>query len=363
MPEREIIEKFILEVGLSDKFILKENVAEFEVAVRQYIKAQDAIAVSNGTYGLIIGLAALDVKPGVDVLTPAFSFISSASAIAFRGANPVFVDVDPNTYTLDPYGVTERITPNSRVIIPVHLFSTLAKMDEIIGIAKQYNLKILEDSAVSFGSHIGADFAGLFGDLGVYSFFPAKPLGGIGDGGMIITNNKELGTRCRLLRNHGQDGKNRFLHHELGYNSRMDELMALYLNHRLKYFDLSMNNRNKMANYYTERLKSLEPRIKLPPRFGYDQVYYIYAIQVEERDALKSFLLKNEIETKTYFSTPLHLQPSFSYLGYKKGDFPISEMLSQRILALPLYPTLSEADANKVIEAIYRFYDTRKYSS
>lgn len=361
--EKDLIENFILEVGLSDKFILKEHVVEFESAVCQYTGAQDAVAVSNGTYGLIIGLAALDVKPGVDVLTPAFSFISSASAIAFRGATPVFVDVDPNTYTINPVDITEKITPNSKVIIPVHLFSTLAKMDEIKNIAKEYNLAVLEDSAVSFGSHIGSDFAGLLGDLGVYSFFPAKPLGGIGDGGMIVTNNKELGLRCRMLRNHGQDGKNRFLHHELGYNSRMDELMALYLSHSIKTIDLSIEKRKKIACYYNERLQSLEPKVKLPPQFEYDQVYYIYAIQVDERDELRSFLLERGIETKKYFSTPLHLQPSFLHLGYKQGDFPVSEMLSRRILALPFHPNLSEPEADKVTEAIHRFYETRKYSS
>jgi len=358
ITERALIEKFILEVGLSDKFILKENVVEFESAVCQYIGAQDAIAVSSGTYGLIIGLAALDVRPGVDVLTPTFSFVASASAIAFRGATPVFVDVDPDTNTISPVSIIEKITPNCRVVIPVHLFSALAKMDEINRVSKEYNLIVLEDSAVSFGSHIGSKFAGLLGDLGIYSFFPTKPLGGIGDGGMIVTNNKELGTRCRLLRNHGQDGKNRFLHHELGYNSRMDEILALYLNHRMKSVDISIENRNKIAGYYNERLKPLEPRIKVPQLFDYNQVYYIYAIQADERDDLKKFLLERGIETKEYFSTPLHLQPAFEYLGYERGDFPIAEMLSRRILALPFYPTLSETDADKVIEAIYSFYGT-----
>jgi len=351
-----VIAQIVAEVGASDNFILKNRVSEFEGLIREYTGALHAVAVASGTAALTISLASMGIGPDAEVLTPAFSFISSASAIVHLGARPVFVDVDPDTCTLRPEEIEARITPNTRAIIPVHLFSVLADMTAIVPIARRYNLRVLEDSAVSLGARLGDMPAGLLGDVGAFSFFPAKPLGGIGDGGMIVTNDAELGVRCRMLRNHGQDGTTRFLHHLLGYNHRMDEVMGAYLAHRFHSLQKSTRRRAEIAECYNTRFAALAPQVQVPPTATYDRVYYTYVIQVDRRDELRSYLSDRGIETQVYYPLPLHLQPAFAYLGYKPGDFPHAERISRRTLALPLYPEMPDAHAEAVADAVVQFY-------
>jgi len=355
--DRALITQIVAQVGASDTFILKHQVAELERSICDFTGARHAIAVASGTNALTISLAAMGVGPGDDVLTPAFSFISSASTIVHLGARPVFVDVDPDTCTLDPREIEAKITANTRVVLPVHLFSVLADMEEIIPIARKYGLAILEDSAVSLGTRVGTKSAGLFGNIGVFSFFPSKPLGGIGDSGMIVTNDDSLGVRCRMLRNHGQDGITRFRHHLLGYNSRMDEVTAAYLVHRFQSLPQIVRQRAGLAQRYNQKLGSLAPRVKIPRTVSYERVYYTYVIQVDKRDELRAYLAAQGIETQVYYPRPLHLQPAFSYLGYTSGDFPNAEQLSQRTLALPLYPEMPDENVDIVAEAILKFYE------
>ncbi|MBD8498984.1 DegT/DnrJ/EryC1/StrS family aminotransferase [Paenibacillus arenosi] len=350
--DRDVIKDIVFQVGLSDNFILKEGVADFEQAIRAYTGAKHAIAVSNGTTALIVILRALGVGPGVDVLTPAFSFISTASTISLLQARPVFVDVDPVTGMMDPADLEAKITPNSRVVIPTHLFSVMANMPAIRDIAHKHQLHVLEDSAVALGASMNGTKAGLLGDSGLYSFFPAKPLGGIGDGGIIVTNDDELGQRCRMLRNHGQDGITRFLHHHLGYNHRMDEVVARYLQHKLLRFDQLIERRAQIAARYNEAFASLAPDIHIVTDDHYDRVYYTYVLQSERRDELRQFLHARGIETQIYYPHALPLQPAFAYLGHKEGDFPHAEALTKKSLALPLYAEMPDEHIDFVIEAV-----------
>lgn len=354
--DRQDILRIVAEVGASDNFILKDRVAVFEQLLRDYTGARYVVAVANGTMALTLSLAALGIGPGDDVLTPAFSFISSASSIAHLGARPVFVDVDPETCTILPAEIERHITPRTRAILPVHLFASLATMTEISSIARKHELAVVEDSAVALGARLHETSAGLLGDIGVYSFFPAKPLGGIGDGGAIVTNDEHLWRSCRMLRNHGQDGVNRFLHHLIGYNSRMDEVMGGYLSHRIKMLPLLLQRRAELASIYNTKLRSLAPSVLIPPASSCKDVYYTYVIKCTKRDVLRAYLAQHNIETQIYYPRPLHLQPAFAYLGYQKGNFPNAEHISERMLALPLYPEMSEEQIAYVSEIVVKFY-------
>lgn len=353
--DKEVIKDMIFRVGTSNNFILKECVAAFEERIRQYTGAKHAIATCSGTGALTILLRAMGVQSGVDVLTPAFSFISTASTIALLGGRPVFVDVDPRTGMMDPNDLEAKITPNSRVVIPTHLFSVMADMSAINEIAARHQLAVLEDSAVSLGASMQGTMAGLLGKAGLYSFFPAKPLGGIGDGAIIVTNDDELATRCRMLRNHGQDGITRFLHHHLGYNHRMDETVALYLTHKLERFDSLIARRAEIAEQYHEAFKSLAPQIEVVLDDDYERVYYTYVLQAEDRDGLRHDLHERGIETQIYYPEALPLQPAFHNLGHKRGDFPHAEGIAKRSLALPLYAEMQDEHVQYVIESVMAY--------
>ncbi|MNS24348.1 UDP-2-acetamido-2-deoxy-3-oxo-D-glucuronate aminotransferase [compost metagenome] len=354
--DREKIKEIVYNVGTSDNFILKERVIEFEEAIGRYTGAKHVIAVANGTTALTILLKAMGVGPGVEVLTPAFSFISTASSIALLGGTPVFVDVDPLTGMMDPHDLERRITPASKVVIPTHLFSVMADMNAINEIARKHHLIVLEDSAVALGAHQNGAMAGLLGDAGLYSFFPAKPLGGIGDGAVIVTDNDDFGRISRMLRNHGQDGITRFYHHMLGYNNRMDETVASYLTHKLGRYDKLLNRRREIASKYNEAFGSLAPMIQVVTHAHEERVYYTYVLQADKRDELRSYLQSRGIETQVYYPSALPLQPAFAYLGHKPGDFPNAEAITGRSLALPLYAEMPDDHVQDVITAVTEFY-------
>ncbi|MDA1478067.1 DegT/DnrJ/EryC1/StrS family aminotransferase [Bacillus changyiensis] len=353
--DHETIKNIVYQIGTSDDFILKENVLELEEKIRNYTGAKHAIATSNGTSALTIILRAMGVGPGVDVLTPAFSFISTASTIVLLGGRPIFVDVDPLTGMMDPCDLEAKITPQSKVIIPTHLFSVMADMSAIYNIAKKNHLLVLEDSAVSLGARMNGKMAGMLGDVGLYSFFPAKPLGGIGDGAIIVTNNDELGKMCWMLRNHGQDGINRFVHHHLGYNHRMDETVAAYLVHKLSRYDQLLARRSKIGSDYNEAFKDLYPQIQVVNETAYDRVYYTYVLQVENRDNFRQFLHEKGIETQIYYPLALPLQPAFSFLKHQEGDFPVAEGIAKRSIAIPLYAEMPDEHIEYVVQSVLQF--------
>lgn len=339
----------VREVGQSDEFILKSRVAALEAAIGTQVGVTHAIGCASGTGALTLALTALGIGPGDEVVTPAFSFISSASTIALTGATPVFADVDLVDYALDPAAVA--ITGRTRAIMAVHLFSQVAPMNRLHALASRHGLKLVEDSAVTLGGTVSGHRTGTAGDVGVFSFFPAKPLGGPGDAGMVVTNDDDLAATVRALRNHGQ-GTVRFRHDLVGFNNRMDEIVAGFLLRRLPTLDRQLAARRQRAERYTA---ALPPEVSAPHGFG-ERAVYTYVVRAPERQALRRFLAAHGVETVVYYPKPLHLQPAFAHLGHGPGDFPNAERLARECLALPLYPEQPLSEVDRVAELVTRFY-------
>jgi dTDP-4-amino-4,6-dideoxygalactose transaminase len=347
----------IAEVIASGSFILGKQVFLFEEEVKEFSGVRYAVGVANGTDALIIASDILGFK-NAEVLTPVFTFFASASCVVRVGGKPVFVDVDEDTFCMDINDAENRITKSSKGIIPVHLFLQTVDMSACMVFAKKNHLVILEDAAEAFGmaaEHQGAyHHAGTFGDFGVFSFFPTKTLGGYGDGGMIVTNNEELYQKAKSYRVHGSTKK--YHHDYVGYNSRLDTLQAAILRVKLAHIDDAIQQRALHAMHYREALKEI-PAIKLPLiKSNSHEVNYVFCIQAEKRDELENYLKQRGIQTSIYYPVPLHLQKCFEYLGYKQGDFPIAERLCKTVLALPMFPELTDDEIAFVCETIIAFY-------
>jgi dTDP-4-amino-4,6-dideoxygalactose transaminase len=356
--DRQVILDLVEQVATSDNFILKGHVAAFEERLRDFVGARFAVAVASGTDAVKLGLAALGVGRGDEVIVPAFGFVGMASVVAHLGGRVTFADVDPETGTLDPAGLEERVTPRTRAVLPAHVFSALADMPALRDFALRHDLSLLEDSAVALGARLGGRTVGRWGDLGVFSFFPIKPLGGIGEGAVIVTDDEALARRCRMLRNHGQDGITRFLHHVVGWNSRMDEVVAGYLAHRLALLPNLLARRAALAWRYTARFARLAPTV-VTPAGGEGRAWYSYVVQAERRDELRSWLGSRGIEAHVHYPTPLPSQPAFADLGHRPGEFPGAERLCRRALALPLYPEMPDEHVEVVADAVAAFYARR----
>jgi dTDP-4-amino-4,6-dideoxygalactose transaminase len=342
----------------SGAFILGKQVEEFEEAVKAYTGAKYAVGVANGSDALIIASDILGFKEGVEVLTPAFTFFASASCIARLGGKPVFCDVDEDTFCMDMDDAEGRITKNTKGIIPVHLFLQTADMNRCMELAEQYRLTVLEDAAEAFGMRTrykgSEQHAGLIGDFGVFSFFPTKTLGGYGDGGMIVTNNEDLYRKAKSYRVHGSSV--RYHHDYVGYNSRLDTLQAAILQVKLSRIDAAIEKRARHAAHYRELLKDI-PELRLPAiKEGNREVNYVFCLRVEKRDELAAYLKEKGIGTSIYYPKPLHLQKCFAYLGHKAGDFPAAEKLCKSVLALPMFPELTEDEVGFVCESVKAFY-------
>ncbi|AKA69789.1 DegT/DnrJ/EryC1/StrS family aminotransferase [Clostridium scatologenes] len=357
--KKEEFNKAIFDVIESGSFILGPKVTELEEAVKKYTGAKHAIGVASGSDALIIGSHILGFENGKEVITSPFTFLASTSCIAKHNAKPVFVDVDEETFDINVNKIEEKITSNTAGIIPIHLFSQMANMDKIMEVASKHNIRVLEDAAEAFGMRWkgnGTEYrhSGTIGDLGVFSFFPTKTLGAYGDAGMIITNDDNLASKAKMFRVHGASKK--YHYDYIGYNSRLDSMQASVLLVKLKYIDEAIKKREVVANWYREKLADCE-YIKTPVVKG-DQkpVYYAFNTLAEKRDELAAFLKENEIGTSIYYPIPLHLQKCFSYLGYKKGDFPVAEKLCEKVLALPIYPEIKEEEVDFVCETIKKFY-------
>jgi len=350
----------VREVAESDEFILKSRALALETAIAARTGSAHAVACASGTGALTLVLTALGIGPGEEVITPAFSFVASASPIALVGAKPVFADVDEDTATLDPAAAAAAVTVRTRAVLPAHLFSCAAPMASLRALADRHGLALVEDSAVSLGALVDGRAAGRHGDAGVFSFYPGKPLGGIGDGGMVITDSEPLATAVRMLRNHGQDLAVRFLHHRVGFNCRMDELVAGYLLRALPRLDGALASRRALASRYESRLRPLVPDVVPPPagfggRFDGRSVYS-YVVRAADRERLRAHLLRRGVQTAVYYPRPLHLQPVFASLGYRAGAFPVAERLAATSLALPLYPGLTPSEVDRVCDAIAEWY-------
>lgn len=349
------IESYI-ENGIST---LGKEVQEFEKEVQNFTGAKHAIAVASGTDALVIASDILGFKEGKEVITSPFTFLASTSCIAKHGGKPIFVDIDKDTFNIDINKIEEKINKNTVGIIPIHLFSQMADMDAVMTLADKYHLRVLEDAAEAFGMRwMGKEdklkHSGTIGDFGIFSFFPTKTLGAYGDGGMIVTNDDELAKVARSYRVHGATVK--YHYDYIGYNSRLDGIQAAVLNVKMKYINDAIKKRDTIAKWYLERLKDCTEIILPKIKGNQESVYYVFNILTEKRDELAEYLKKNEIQYSIYYPMPLHLQKCFSYLGYKKGDFPIAESVSERILALPIYPEITKQEVDFVCETIKNFF-------
>ena len=344
----------------SQQFILGPQVQMLEEKIAQYCHTKHAIGVSSGTDALLISLMALDIKPGDKVITTPYSFFATAGVIARLGAQPVFVDIDPLTYNISTEKLAVLLSKNKntkyKAIIPVHLFGQCADMDPLLELARTHDIKVIEDAAQALGAKYKDRPAGSLGDIGCFSFYPTKNLGGIGDGGMVVTNYSDLAEKIRSLRVHG--AKDKYHHCLIGGNFRLDAIQAAVLLVKLKYLDQWTKKRQENAAKYDHIFTEagLDTKIELPQRESYNHhIFNQYVIRVPERDKLQQFLKDNDIATEIYYPVPFHLQECFRYLGYQKGDFPESEKAAAQTLALPIYAELTPEQQGYVVASIEKF--------
>jgi dTDP-4-amino-4,6-dideoxygalactose transaminase len=357
---KEEIRAAVDKVLESQLFIMGPEVRQLEAEIAAYVGSRFAIACASGSDAILLVLMALGVGPGDEVITPPFTFVATAGSIARLQATPVFVDIDPKTYNLDPARLETVITRRTKAIMPVHLFGLTAEMDQITDIARAYHLPVIEDAAQSIGARYHNKQAGSIGACGCFSFFPSKNLGGAGDGGMITTNDPELAERIAVLRDHGS--RQKYHYDLLGMNSRLDSLQAAILLVKFKHLEELGKARRRNAERYRQLFKqaALDQLIDLPVEpEGLHHVYNQFVIRTPERDALREHLRNAGIPTEIYYPAPLHLQPAFAYLGYGAGAFPQSEEASQQVLALPVFPRMTEEQQKLVVDGIARFFAER----
>ena len=354
---KDEINAAVVEVLESGQYVMGPYVNKFEKAIAEYCGTKHALAVANGTDALLLTLDALGIGPGDEVITSPFTFFASAEVISQLGATPVFVDIEPDTYNMDVAKLRAAITPRTKAIIPVHIFGQPVDMDELMNIAEEFGLYVLEDACQAIGATYKGRRAGSIGQAGCFSFFPTKNLGGYGDGGIIVTNDDELARKIAILRVHGSSKK--YYHTAIGYNSRLDALQAAMLQVKLKYIDSWNAARVRIAAAYDEALKDLPlqlPKVKAD-RAG---VYHLYIIQTEYRDELLIHLEVNGISSGVYYPVPLHRQDVYLNLNYEEGSLPISENVSKGTLALPLYPELTDEQQKHVIMVVRKFFAEKR---
>ena len=352
------------EVFRTQQFILGPQVGQLEETLAQYCETRFAVGVASGSDALLLSLMVLNVGAGDEVILPAFTFFATAGTVCRVGATPVFADIDPQTYNLDPSQVEGKITPRTKAILPVHLYGQCVDAEPLWQIAREKNLFIVEDAAQALGasyrpsSAVPARKAGTLGDLGCFSFYPTKNLGAFGDAGMVVTDEPGRAEKMRILRVHGSRPK--YIHPWIGINSRLDTIQAAILLRKFRYLDTWTEERQKRAGRYKEMLRDLETTVSgfRTPVIQYENrhIFHQYVIQAPRRDELRRFLLQEGVGTEIYYPLPLHLQECFSFLGYKRGDLPASERAAEETLALPIYPELTEDQQDYVIDRIQEFY-------
>lgn len=331
------------------QFILGENVQLFEQEFASYCGTSFAVGVASGTEALQLSLIACDVKAGDEVITVANTAAPTALAVTMIGARPVFVDIDPETCTINPALIEKAITDRTKAIIPVHLYGCAASLDPILKIAKQAKLHVIEDACQAHGAELNGRKVGTIGELGCFSFYPTKNLGAYGDGGIIVTQNKNLYEKIKMLRNLGQSKK--YDHQLLGFNSRLDEIQAAILRVKLRYLNEWNKMRTNLATLYSKSLQTVA--LKLPANPSYcSRVYHLYVIHTKNRTRLQQYLRNAGIDTQIHYPTPLHLQEAFKYLGMQQGSLPFTERSAQEVLSLPLYPQLSAESVQQIASYI-----------
>lgn len=375
----EDLDRVTKEVLSSASYIMGKNVTEFEKEFAEYIGVKHAISVGNGTDALVIALKSLGIGPGDEVITTPFTFFATAETISAVGAIPVFVDVEKDTFNIDPAKIEEKITKSTKAIVPVHIFGQSAKMDEINEIAKKHNLKVIEDACQAIGGKYKNRKIGTLGDVACFSFFPTKNLGCAGDGGIIVTDDENVATIAKALRTHGS-GENgqkaynllnniteeittvqnaddtvynplKYYNYLIGYNTRLDAIQAAILRVKLPHIDSWNAKRRDIAKIYDEMLKDTD---LVTPFISEENepVYHMYIIQSENRETMLNKLKEKGVATGVYYPVPLHLQKVYKNLGYKEGDMPVAEYLSHRTFAIPVYPELTEEEVNYIVQSI-----------
>ena len=334
------------------QFILGEEVRLFEEEFAKFIGTSYAIGVASGTDALTLSLRACGIGPGDEVITPTHTYIATAMAISQVGATPILVDIEPESFHLDVAQVSERVSPRTKAVLPVHLYGRSVEMSAVLDLAKQHRLHVIEDTCQAHGAYVeGKRRAGSLGHLGCFSFYPSKNLGAYGDGGIVVTNDQSLARTLQSLRDYGQEKKNNHLIQ--GFNSRLDTLQAAILRVKLPHLEEWNTQRKNHAKLYDHLLQGSE--LILPSLNGRDHVFHLYVIRTRERDRLRESLARQGIETGIHYPVPIHLQPAYHYLGYRKGDFPVAEKIADEILSLPMFPELQEDQIIFVAEQVKRF--------
>lgn len=337
----------INEVLNSTQFILGDNVKAFEEEFAQYCNAKYAVGVASGTDALTLSIEALGIGKGDEVITVPNTFIATVDAISRNNAKPVFVDIDPETYNIDVTKIEEKITDKTKAIIPVHLYGQPAEMDQILKIAKEYGLKIIEDACQAHGTEYRGKKVGALGNIGCFSFYPGKNLGAYGDGGIVVTNSFEIAEKIRMLRNYGQ--KVKYYHDFVGYNSRLDEMQAAILRVKLNKLNEWNDARRRNAQLYNELLE----HVVIPTEADFvKHVYHVYIVRTKKRDKLAAYLQSEGISTGIHYPQPIHFQKAYETLGYIKGSFPITEKYATEILSLPMFPELQQDEIEYITKKI-----------
>ncbi|MFD9304940.1 DegT/DnrJ/EryC1/StrS family aminotransferase [Streptomyces sp. NPDC060048] len=357
--DKDALLKVLFDVGTDpeQRFILGRRTAEFEEEIKKATGAGAVLACGSGTGALELAVGALDIGPGDEVVVPAFCCQPVASAVVNAGATPVFADVDPWTMVMDPDHTESLITGRTKALLPAHLFSIMADMPRFMDISRRHGIPVIEDAAVAQGAVLDGVPAGRWGTLGAFSFFQVKALGTAGEGGVVLTDEPELATAVKMLRNHGQDGVNRFLHHRIGRNSRFDEVLAGFQLHRLAGFADRMERRAQIADYYTDRFAALaDEDVKAPPAGRNGRCYYVYSLQVSRREDLRAYLSEHGIGSHVYYPTPLPLQPAFAAFAPEGADWPNARWASRSNLAIPVWPHLTDAEVEHIADTICDFF-------
>lgn len=361
------IEQAVIGTLRSGQYILGPAVTELEAHAAEYLGVTDSIAVSSGTDALLMALMALEIGPGDEVIVPDFSFAATAMTVLRVGAIPVFVDIEPQTWTINVEEVKKKISPKTKAIIPVHLFGQTAHIEKLLEIGETYNLAIIEDAAQAFGAEdADGKKAGSRGTLGCFSFYPTKNLGAAGDAGLVTTNDAAIAERLRLIRNHGQ--KERYYSTCVGGNFRMDTIQAIVITAKLSKIDQWNRERRRIAQLYstlftnTGLCGSQDPAIRIPvervqsPQCSFPHIYHQYVVAAKNRDSLRSYLTSCGIETQIYYPVPFHRQPVFQPYVSSQDDFPVADYASKSLLALPIYPGLAPEQIEHVVQCIRDFY-------
>jgi len=349
---REELERAVCDVMARTQYILGPEVGTFEKEFAEWNGAAHGIGCASGTDALVLALKAVGVGPGDEVIAPPFTFMATAGAVSSIGAQPVFCDVEAGSFNLDPQQIEKHITPRTKAIEVVHLYGHPADMNPILEIAQKHKLKVIEDCAQAAGATYHGKKVGTMGDAGAFSFFPSKNLGGAGDGGMVLTNNLEIDEKVRCLRGHGS--RRKYFHDELGTNSRLDEIQAAVLRVKLRYLERWNEKRRAVAAQYTERIKDF---VTPPPiSAGCQHVFHQYTLRTRRRDEMMAYLNEKGVGAIIYYPRALHLQQVYASLGHKLGDFPVTEKAQDEVLSLPMYPELTSAQIDEVVQTVQDFH-------